>query len=84
MCEKLLGKNFMQFICQNVLHVHARRHPQKRMYVESEDNPHSFIGKKNTKFQELLNLSKENIQRLISGQGKFFEYDDLKKILELK
>ena len=74
----------MQFVCQNVLHVHARRHPSKRMYVENEDNPHSFIGKKNTKFQELLNLSKENIQTLISGKGKFSEYGDLKKILELK
>ena len=84
MCQKLLGQNFMQFVCQNVLHVHARRHPSKRMYVENEDNPHSFIGKKNTKFQELLNLSKENIQTLISGKGKFSEYGDLKKILELK
>ena len=84
MCQKLLGQNFMQFICQNILHVHARRHSQKRLYVKSEDNPHSFIGKKNNDFQQFLKLSKENIQKLISGQGKFFEYNDLKKILESK
>ena len=29
MCHKLMGQNFIQFVCQNVLHVHARRHPQK-------------------------------------------------------
>jgi hypothetical protein len=82
MCEKLLGQNFMQFICQNILHVHARRHSQKRLYVKSEDNPHSFIGEKNNYFQEFLRISKENINKLITGQGKFKEYQDLQNILE--
>ena len=82
MSQKLMGQNFMQFICQNILHVHARRHPQKRMYVVNEDNPYSFIGNKNDKFQQFLKLSKINIQMLHNGVGKFKEYDDLKKILE--
>ena len=82
MCQKLLGQNFMQFVCQNILHIHARRHPQKRLYVKHENNPHSFIGEKNNNFQEFLKLSKENIQKLITGQGKFKEYQDLKNILE--
>ena len=30
----------------------------------------------------LQKLSKENIQKLITGQGKFKEYNDLKDILE--
>jgi hypothetical protein len=84
MCEKLLGQNFMQFICQNILHVHARRHPQKRMYVKDEDNPHSFIDKKNNNFQEYLLLSKHNISILHLGKGKFKEYEDFKKVLESK
>ena len=82
MCEKLMGESFIQFICKNILHVHARRHPNKRMHVLGEDNPHSFIDKKNSNFQEFLKLSKENIQKLITGQGKFKEYQDLKNILE--
>ena len=82
MSEKLLGQNFIQFICKNILHVHARRHPNKRLYVMGEDNPHSFIDKKNPNFQKLLNFSKQNIQTLITGQGKFYEYNDLEKILE--
>ena len=82
MSKQLLGQNFIQFVCKNVLHVHARRHPDKRLYVKGEDNPHSFIDKKNPNFQKLLNFSKQNIQTLITGQGKFYEYNDLEKILE--
>ena len=82
MCEKLLGQNFIQFICKNILHVHARRHPNKRMYVEGEDNPYSFINQKNSNFQKLLDFSKQNIQNLITGKNKFYEYNDLEKILE--
>ena len=84
MCEKLLGQNFIQFICKNILHIHARRHPNKRMYVEGEDNPYSFIDQKNSNFQKLLELSKQNIQNLITGKNKFYEYNDLKKVLENK
>ena len=82
MCQKLLGQNFMQFVCQNVLHVHARRHPKKRMYVKDENNTHSFIDKKHNNFQEFLLLSKHNISILHSGVGKFKEYEDFKKVLE--
>ena len=84
MCEKLLGQNFVQFVCKNILHVHARRHPRKRLYIKDEDNPYSFIGNKNSRFQELLNLSKHNIQNLIAGTNRFYEYNDLKNILENK
>ena len=82
--HKLMGQNFIQFICQNILHVHARRHPQKRMYVKEEDNPYSFINQKNNNFKKFLQVSKENIQTLVTGQGKFKEYNDLKQILESK
>ena len=84
MAEKLLQQNYKQYIIKNLLKVHARRHPQKRLYVKHEDNPHSFIDKKNDNFQEFLKLSRENIQVLHTGVGKFKEYNDLKKILESK
>jgi succinate dehydrogenase flavin-adding protein (antitoxin of CptAB toxin-antitoxin module) len=54
------------------------------MYVEGENNPYSFIDQKNSNFQKLLNLSKQNIQSLITGKNKFYEYNDLKKVLENK
>ena len=82
MCEKVLGQNFIQFVCKNILHVHARRHPQKRCYVANEDNPHAFINKKVNNFQKFLQLSKKNIQNLIDGSSKFYNYDDLEKELK--
>ncbi len=82
--QKLMGQKFVQYVCQNILHVHARRHPQKRLYVKNEDNPHSFLNEKNNKFKQFLELSRHNIGVLVSGQGKFKEYNDLKQILESK
>ena len=80
MSQKLLGENFMQFVCKNLLHIHARRHPQKRLYVLDENNPNSFGDKKNNNFQKFLQLSKANIQNLINGNNKFYEYNDFKNM----
>ena len=78
MSGKLLGKNYMQFICKNLLKVHARRHPEKRLYVLNEDNPYS-LGKKIDAFEELRRLSDANIQTLATNSpNKFYEYKDFK------
>ena len=82
MSERILGNTFVQFVCKTVLHVHARRHTSKRLYVKDEDNSYSFIDKKNSNFQKLLGLSKQNIQSLITGKNKFYEYNDLQKELQ--
>ena len=50
-------------------------------YVAGEDNPHAFINKKVDNFQKFLQLSKRNIQTLIGGTDKFYEYDDFEKEL---
>lgn len=76
MGQKLCGQNYLQFICKNILHVHARRHPKKRLYVKDENNPHSFAGDKNNAFQKFKKLSQHNIGVLINGNGKFYEYKD--------
>lgn len=62
MSEKLLGKEYKQFVFKNLLKVHARRHPNKRLYVMEEDNPNSFGNKKNDKFNQFKQLSDRNIQ----------------------
>ena len=81
MAEKLCGKDYLQFICKNIIHVHARRHPNKRLYVKDESNPNSFGNLKHNNFQKFLKLSQENIQTLTSNnQNKFYEYKDFKKI----
>lgn len=78
MSGKLLGKNYIQFVCKNLLKVHARRHPEKRLYVLNEDNPYS-LGKKIDIFEEFRRLSDANIQTLASNApNKFYEYKDFK------
>ena len=84
MAQKLCGENYMQFVCKNLLHVHARRHPQKRLYVLDENNPNSFEDKKTDNFSVLKKMSEENINNLITGTNKFYEYNDLEKVLETK
>ena len=80
--QQLCGPNFIQFICKNLLKVHARRHSEKRLYVLDEDNPNSFDDRKNSAFSTLKNMSQHNIQNLINKNSKFYEYSDLKKELE--
>lgn len=78
MASKLLGKNYIQFICKNLLKVHARRHPKKRLYVLDENNPYS-LGKKINTFEEFRRLSDKNIQTLASNlPNKFYENKDFK------
>ena len=78
MIKKLCGKDYKQFICKNLLKVHARRHPKKRLYVLNEDNPYS-LGKKINTFEEFRRLSDANIQTLASNSpNKFYEYKDFK------
>ena len=78
MSGKLLGKNYIQFVCKNLLKVHARRHPKKRLYVLNEDNPYS-LGKKIDTFEEFRRLSDANIQTLANNApNKFYEYKDFK------
>ncbi len=76
MAQKLLGDQFKQFICKNILHVHARRHPNKRLYVADENNPHSFASDKHDNFKKFKQLSQHNISCLIQNKGKFYEYKD--------
>ena len=80
MAEKLLGQNYIQFICKNLLKVHARRHPLKRLYVldEESDTDTGNLNKSNA-YHEFRRLSDANIQTLASGApNKFYEYKDFK------
>ena len=80
MSQKLMGQNYKQFIFKNLLKVHARRHPKKRLYVLEENNPNSFGDRKNNKFNEFKSMSDENIEMLLRDNNKRFNrYEDLKK-----
>ena len=80
MSQKLMGQNYKQFVFKNLLKVHARRHPKKRLYVLEENNPNSFGDRKNNKFNEFKSMSDENIEMLLRDNNKRFNrYEDLKK-----
>ena len=79
MAQKLCGQNFIQFICKNLLKVHARRHPKKRLYVLDDDNPNSFDDRKPSSFVKFKEMSQANIRSLHDGRNKFYEYGDIEK-----
>ena len=80
MSQKLMGQNYKQFVFKNLLKVHARRHPKKRLYVLEENNPNSFGDRKNNKFNEFKSMSDENIEMLLRDNNKRFNrYEDMKK-----
>jgi hypothetical protein len=61
----LLGDQFVQFVIKNILRVHNRRHPKKRMYILNEDNPRGFCGTgKGDWWQILQTMSKQNLNSL--------------------
>ena len=75
----------MQFICKNVLHVHARRHPQKRCYILKVKIIHTLLlDKKTDNFQKFLQISKQrHIQNLTTwSRISFMNTSDFKKELQ--
>ena len=78
--KKVLGKDYRQFIFKNILKVHARRHPKKRMYILNEDNPNGFCNeKKGEWWNKFIKMSQYNISILTDNQGKFLTFEDFKR-----
>lgn len=82
MAQKILGDKYIQIIFKNILKVHARRHPKKRMYILNENNPRGFCGNQKGDWWQLFkNMSQHNISVLFNNQGKFYTFEDFKKQL---
>ena len=82
MAQKLCKENYIQFICKNLLKVHARRHPRKRLYVLDENNPYS-LGAKIDIFEQFKKLSDKNIEIIANNlPNKFYEYKDFTNITQ--
>ena len=78
LAKLIMGDKYIQYICKNLLKVHARRHPRKRLYVLNEDNPKGFCGKeKGNVWLKFRKLTGENINTLINYQNKFNTYKEL-------
>lgn len=76
--KQIMGDKFIQFVVKNVLKVHARRHPKKRMYILNENNPRGFSNTEKGKWWRVLqDYSKANLNMLINSQNKFFTFKDV-------
>ena len=80
MCQKLMGDDYRQFVIKNILKVHNRNHPRKRLYVKDEDKSKSthFKRRDNNWYQTITKMSKGNLNKLFGGQVKFKTYGEFK------
>jgi hypothetical protein len=84
MAKKILGDKYIQIIFKNIIKVHARRHPNKRMYIMNENNPRGFCGtEKGNWWQVFKQMSQHNLNSLFNNTGKFYTYDDFKKNINI-
>jgi hypothetical protein len=73
----LLGNQFVQYVVKNILRVHNRRHPKKRLYIKNEDNPRGFCGLSKGEWWKILEtMSKHNLTSLRS-QGNYYTMEDV-------
>ena len=80
MAKTICGDKYVQFVIKNILRVHNRRHPQKRLYIKDEDNPRGWGGdQKGDWWTILMNMSKANLARLNNTQDKFYTFNDVFK-----
>lgn len=78
MAKLVCGHKYIQFVVKNILRVHNRRHPRKRMYIKNENNPMGFVGKSKGDWWNILeSTSKFNVDRLFNSQEKFKSLDDI-------
>lgn len=78
MAKLICGDTFVQYVIKNVLRVHNRRHPQKRLYIKNEDNPMGFCDSRKGEWWKILcNISKINLAKLKNNQDKFFTFEDV-------
>lgn len=83
--KKLLGDQFVQYCAINLLHVHNRRHPEKRNYILNEENKRGFCDNRKGEWWKILeDSSKENFNNLFQ-QKPFIKMNEvLEKINKSK
>lgn len=79
--KKVLGDQFVQYCFKNILHVHNRRHPNKRSFILGENNPNGFCDDRKGEWWKILeDSSKQNLNNIFQ-QKPFIKIEDvLKKI----
>jgi hypothetical protein len=78
MTNKLLG-NIPQYIIRNILLVHNRNHPNKRMYVSNERTDGTMNQKRrsNDWYVRANKMSEQNCYNIFNPQYKSFTWSDV-------
>ncbi len=86
-CHYIMGDNYVQFIVKNILKVHNRNHPLKRLYALDMDKKEKLSdfskgGKKGKWFDEMRKICDYNISNFGNSQNKFATWNDFEDLLE--
>ena len=87
MCHYMLGDQYTQFVVKNILKVHNRNHPLKRLYALDMDNQSKLSdfskgGKKGSWFEEMRKICNHNIGNLGHKQTKFATWEDFEQLIK--
>ena len=81
-CKQIMGEAYIQFIVKNVLKVHNRNNPKKRMYaLEMLSDDKSEQKKKGDWFFKIKELVHENLGTFGKSQARFNTYKDFEKMI---
>ena len=76
---KILGGDYKQFIVKNILKVHNRNHPKKRMYVEGMTDEAAHINRENNKsWMKNHKVCETNLHNLNNNTKKLITRKELK------
>ena len=78
MTNKVLG-NIPQYVIKNILLVHNRNHPKKRMYIKGERKDGTMNEKRrsNEWYVKANNMSEQNCYNLFNPNFKSFTWKDV-------
>ena len=86
-CKQIMGKNYVQFIVKNILKVHNRNHPKKRLYARdmTEDMKLSEVEDKGKGgwFHKMKELVHFNLGNFGPSQARFNTYTDFNKAIDI-
>ena len=88
-CNQIMGNNYVQFVIKNILKVHNRMHPKKRLYALDMDRSRELSEVDNGSgkgewFHKMKELVHYNLSNFNGNQTKFKTYEDFKNIIEEK
>ena len=81
-CKQIMGEAYIQFIVKNILKVHNRNNPKKRMYaLEMLSDDKSTQKKKGEWFFKIKTLVHANLGTFGKSQARFNTYKDFEKMI---